>query len=174
MPEPEDTTENTETASEDDTSATDDLGEAGKKALAEERKARRALEKQLREANDAVKAAHGQVKQFEDRDKTETQKAADRIAELEKLLADRETELSRKDQDILRRDIAKDKGVPLKLVTGSTREEMEASADDALEWRGGDKVEKKPIGALRSGASAATHSDPKTRAAAALRGLHRG
>jgi hypothetical protein len=56
MPELENTTENTEVV-EEDSSATDDLGEAGKKALAEERKARRALEKQLKEATDAAKAA---------------------------------------------------------------------------------------------------------------------
>jgi hypothetical protein len=171
MPEPENTTENTEVV-EEDSSATGELGEAGKKALAEERKARRALEKQLKEATDAAKAAQGQIQQFEDRDKTESQKKAERIAELEKLLADKDTELSRKDQDILRRDIAKDKGVPVNLVTGSTQEEMETAANAALEWRG-DKVEKKPVGALRSGASAANTTDPKQQAAAALRGLNR-
>jgi hypothetical protein len=128
MPEPENTTENTEVV-EEDSSATDELGEAGKKALAEERKARRALEKQLKEATDAAKAAQGQIQQFEDRDKTEAQKTAERIAELEKLLADKDSELSRKDQDILRRDIAKDKGVPVNLVTGSSREEMETAAE---------------------------------------------
>jgi septal ring factor EnvC (AmiA/AmiB activator) len=171
MPEPENTTENTEVA-EDDLSATDDLGDAGKKALAEERKARRALEKQLKEATTAAEAAQGQIRQFEDRDKSEAQKVAERIAELEKQLADKDTELSRKDQDILRRDIAKDKGVPVNLVTGSTQEEMETAANAALEWRGG-QVEKKPIGALRSGASAASTTDPKQQAAAALRGLTR-
>jgi hypothetical protein len=87
-------------------------------------------------------------------------------------LADKDSELSRKDQDILRRDIAKDKGVPVNLVTGSSREEMETAAEAALEWRG-DKVEKKPVGALRSGASAAINTDPKKQAAAALRGLNR-
>jgi beta-glucosidase-like glycosyl hydrolase len=170
MPEPENTTETTETVTVEDNKP--DASSEGVPPrhvpvgeLAEERKARKAAEKDL-------VALRSKVQEFEDRDKTAEQKAAERIAELEKLLADKDTELSRKDQDILRRDIAKDKGVPVNLVTGSTQEEMEIAANAALEWRGG-QIEKKPIGALRSGASAASTTDPKQQAAAALRGLNR-
>ena len=146
----------------------EDLGDGGKKALEAEREARKNAERQLCDAKKAAEAAAAQVKEFQDRDKTETQKAADRIAELERLLAEKDSILGKKDQDILRRDVAKDKGVPVSAVTGSTREEMEAAADALIEWRG---TERKPVGALRSGASAATNSDPKERAAQALRAM---
>lgn len=53
-----------------DTQQPDNLGDAGKAALTEERKARRDAEKQL-------KAAQAQLKAFEDANKTEAQKAAD-------------------------------------------------------------------------------------------------
>ncbi|WP_159844900.1 hypothetical protein [Nocardia sp. CY41] len=59
----------------------DTLGDAGKKALAAERAAKRALSKERDEL--AAK-----VKQFEDRDKSDSEKQADRIASLEKDAAD--------------------------------------------------------------------------------------
>ena len=36
----------------------------------------------------------------------------------------------------LRSEVAADKGVPSSLLTGSTREELEASADALIEFRG--------------------------------------
>ena len=57
-----------------DAQQADNLGDAGKAALTEERKARRDAEKQL-------KAAQAQLKAFEDANKTEAQKAADAAAQ---------------------------------------------------------------------------------------------
>lgn len=50
-------------------------------------------------------------------------------------------------------------------VTGTTKEEIEADADKLAEKF----TPSRPIGAFRSGASAPNNSDPKERAAAALR-----
>jgi predicted nucleic acid-binding Zn-ribbon protein len=154
MPETESTTPETQPEpTPEETPADDGLGDAGKKALDGERAARRAAEKQSKEAQKAIADLQNQVKSFEDRDKTEAQKAADRIAELEKALADKDSVIAFKDLEAERSKIASEKGVPASLVTGVTREEMEA----------------KPISALRSGASTSVTSDPKDRAAAALR-----
>jgi beta-glucosidase-like glycosyl hydrolase len=169
MSEAEITTESTEPEAVEPEAP--DLGDAGKKAIEAEREARKAAEKAAREAKKTADAALARVKEFEDRDKTETQKAAERIAELEKALADKETALALKDQDILRRDVAKDKKVPVKFVIGSTREEMEAAAEEFLQESQQASSERKPLGALRSGASATNSADPKEKVAQAIRAL---
>lgn len=77
-PEPELKTD-PEPQTEPETPASDsptDLGDAGKKALAEERKARKAAEKSAADA--AAK-----VKEYEDRDKTEMEKSAERSKQAE-------------------------------------------------------------------------------------------
>lgn len=167
MSETESTTETTQPEPEEQQQELD-LGDAGKKAIDAEREARKTAEKQAREAKKATEAALARVKEFEDRDKTETQKAAERIAELEKALADKDTVIASKDREAERAKIAADKGVPANLVTGDTLEEMEASAEAALDWAG---TGRKPIGALRSGASASNSADPKEKAAQAIRSL---
>jgi L-lactate utilization protein LutC len=166
MPETENTTETTETTeSEVEPTPDESLGDAGQKAIAAERDARKKVERELREARKAEKALQDQVKQFEDRDKTEAQKAADRVAELEKALADKDSVIAAKDRDTARATVAAAKGVPLHLVTGDTVEEMEAAAEAALEWKG---TERKPAG-FRSGASTPNPADAKDRAAQSLR-----
>ena len=67
--------------------------------------------------------------EYEEAQKTEAQKLADRLAAAEqKALA---AELK-----ALRSDIAQAKGVPAGLLTGSTEEELNASADALLAFRG--------------------------------------
>lgn len=163
MPEPEDTPD------EQPQEQQEQLGDAGKKALEAEREARKSLEKQLREATKAREALDAKVREFEDRDKSDIEKRDTRIKELEAALAESNTALSRKDIDILRRDVAREKNVPISAVTGDTKEEMEAAADALLEWRG----TKPSSNALRSGASAPDGANEKQKAAAALRGLRR-
>jgi hypothetical protein len=97
------------------------LGDAGKKALQEERRKARAAEKQLSELQK-------RLQEFEDRDKTEAQKLAERAAAAEKLAADAQTEL-------MRYRVAADKKLPAELAArlrGSTPEEMAADADELL------------------------------------------
>lgn len=91
------------------------LGAPGLAALQAERDARAVAEKRLKE--------------FEDRDKTEAQKLADRAEAAEK----RAAELEAKN---LRAEVAAAKGVPANLLSGSTQAELEASADALIAFRG--------------------------------------
>lgn len=154
------------------------LGDGGQKALAAERDARKAAEKALKDATKASEDLAAKVKSFEDRDKSASEKDAERIAELEKALADKDSALASKDLEKLRIKVAHREGkhVPVEALTGSTEEELIASADKLLEWRG-------PTGSVsslrqqgfRSGASAPPDgSSAKEKAAAALRGLRAG
>ena len=73
----------------------------------------------------------------------------------------------------LRADVAAVKGVPASSLTGSTTEELEASADALIEWRG-EASNKKPVSrtGLKSGATGNDQMmDPKEAAAIALRQL---
>ena len=65
-----------------------DLGDPGKKALGEERAARKTAEKERA-------ALEARLKEFEDRDKTEAQKLAERAAAAEKTAADKDAEVLR-------------------------------------------------------------------------------
>lgn len=95
-----------------------DLGDAGKKALSEERAARKAAEKE-REALSA------RLKEFEDRDKSEAEKLAERAAAAE---AERDALKA----DAIRARVALTKGIPADLMDrlrGSSEEEVAADAD---------------------------------------------
>lgn len=97
----------------------DDLGDKGKKALSAERK----------KARDAEKAAadlRTKLKELEDADKSEVQKLRDENAELTK-------DLNNAKARALRLEIAGEKGVKPRYLTGDTREELEAAADEYLE-----------------------------------------
>jgi cell division septum initiation protein DivIVA len=113
-PDPED--------NDDDPKPDPDAG--AKKALDEERKARRDAEKRLKELE-------GKVKEFEDRDKSEGEKLTDKIAAAEKRAADAEARA-------LRSEVAMSKGLTAgqakRLAHDAvTREDLEADADDILE-----------------------------------------
>lgn len=66
---------------------------------------------------------------IEEAQKSEAEKAAERLAAAEK----RATELEAK---ALRAEVANTKGVPALLLSGSTQEELEASADALIAFRG--------------------------------------
>ena len=68
--------------------------------------------------------------EIEEAQKTETQKLADRLAAAEKKAQDAELKA-------LRSEIAQAKGVPAALLTGSTEDELNASADALIAFRGG-------------------------------------
>lgn len=101
------------------------LGAPGLKALQDERAARAAAEK-------AQAELAAKVKEFEDRDKTEAEKAAERLAASEKAAADAQTEL-------LRYKVAAEKGVDADLLTGTDEASMRVAADKLLAWRGDPK-----------------------------------
>jgi hypothetical protein len=113
----EETTTTTEAATADET-----LGEAGKKALDTERRNARQAAKE----RDALAA---RLQEFEDRDKTESQRATEALSAAEKRAADA-------DARALRLEIAAEKGLTpsqAKRLVGATREELEADAAELLE-----------------------------------------
>lgn len=102
---------------------------------------------------DTFRASHDELEKLKNGQKSETQQALDRAAAAEKERD--ELKLSG-----LRRDVAEAKGIPLKhagRLKGSTKEELEADADDYLEDytppAGGDKrpIPGKPRENLRGG-----------------------
>jgi hypothetical protein len=110
-----------------------DLGDAGKKAIDDERKARRDAERQLKEMGDKLKA-------LEDKDKSETERLTEKVTQLEKDLA---SATARAD----RYEVALEKGLDMtraKRLTGSTREELEADADELSTWNAGAGNDGKP------------------------------
>lgn len=87
----------------------------------------------------------GEARKWEDRAKANAEKAKklDEIeqankSELEKAqerAAKAEAEAKAAKAEALRADVAASKGVPMRLVFGETRADMEASADEAIAWR---------------------------------------
>lgn len=97
------------------------LGEAGKQALVKERQAAKAAEKRAADAE-------ARIKEFEDRDKSDAQKLQE---ERDAAVTERDTLRTQ----TLRRDVADEKGLTAaqaKRLVGSTREELEADADDII------------------------------------------
>lgn len=174
MPDTETTTETVDTvdtttehnaAAESDKSPDGDLGDGGKAAIAAEREARKAAERQMRELQKALR-------EYEDRDKSELQKALERAEAAEKAAAEAS-------QTALRTKVAANKGVPAASLTGTTEEELNASADELIAWRDANKPAAPPApkrtpasgSGLKSGATGteSLNHDPKAAAAEALR-----
>lgn len=123
-------------------------------------------EKRAKANADAAK----RLNEIEDANKTELQKVAERAEAAERRAAEFESKA-------LRTEVAAAKGVPLAGLTGSTKEELEASADALLAWRDASASTTKPAPpdpkSLKSGASGNGTAE-KGRAAAALRALRNG
>lgn len=99
------------------------LGDAGKKALDAERAARKAAE-------DEQKKLAAKLKEIEDRDKTEAQKAADRLAEAEKKAEEVEARATRA-------EIAATTSVPVSILAGpksASAEDITAFAEEVQAW----------------------------------------
>ena len=94
------------------------LGDGGKKALEAERKARR-------DAEQLLKDTQAKLQEIEDKDKTES----DRLREENAKLTAANTELT---TSVARLEVAAEKGVKPRWLTGTTREELEAAADEYL------------------------------------------
>ncbi|MFB6948902.1 hypothetical protein ACFCXP_04635 [Streptomyces niveus] len=127
-----------------------DLGDAGKKALAEERKARRDAETRLKE----LEPLAAKAKKLEEASKTEAEKLTERATAAEERAAKAEAKA-------MRLEVASKKGLTeaqAKRLVGSTPEELEADADELLSSFGGSadtggkgKGGKKPVEQLRPG-----------------------
>ncbi len=97
------------------------LGDAGKKALAEERAAKKAAEKELADLR-------AKLKEIEDKDKSESEKLAEKAAAAEKTASEATLRA-------LRLEVAAEKGLTpaqAKRLVGATKEELEADADELL------------------------------------------
>lgn len=104
----------------------DDLPEGARKTLEAARKAERAAARRAAEAE-------AKVKDFEDRGKSEAEKAAERAASLE-------AESGTLKSENLRLRVAIEKKLPVELIDrlkGSSKEEIEADADALLKLVGG-------------------------------------
>lgn len=116
---------------------------------------------------DELKAKAEKFDEFQEAAKSDLQRAQERAAQLE-------NELNSEREARVRESIAAQKGVPVTALTGSTPEELEASADALLEWRQAQQRDKpgKPARGLKSGVTGSDQRlDPKEAAAAALRSL---
>lgn len=107
------------------------LGEPGLAALKSEREARAAAEKQAKDALAKVKA-------FEDAQKTEAEKQAERFAEIERENAELKSAKTRA-------DIAASKGLTADLIAGpasGSEEDLAAYADALIAWKGDPQPQK--------------------------------
>lgn len=87
-----------------------------------------AMEAALKKANREAEDGRKKLKEFEDRDKSESDKLADRIAAAEKRAGEAEARA-------LRLEVAAAKGLTptqAKRLVGATQEELEADADELL------------------------------------------
>lgn len=86
-----------------------------------------------------------------------------------------ESTVAAKDLEILKVQVASAKGVPANRINGTTREELEADADELLSlMKQNEERPKVPPSGLKSGATGSdSRMDPKERAAAALRSFKR-
>lgn len=113
-----------------------------------------------------LKAKAEKFDEVEESNKSEIQKAQDAARAADERAA-------RAEQAALRADVAAAKGVPASALTGVTKKELEAAADELLKWRSEQKKQAPGVGGLKSGSAGEDTSgmSPKERAAAAIRGM---
>lgn len=134
------------------TEGSGDLGDAGKKALAEERRARREAEARLKE----LEPIAAKAKQLEDAKKSEAEKLTEKLSAAE-------TRAQAAEDRAMRLEVAAKKGLTqaqAKRLVGTTPAELEADADELLASFGGTgdtsgakkpAGNKKPVEQLRPG-----------------------
>ena len=116
---------------------------------------------------DDLKEKASKLADLEEANKTELQKAQDRIKELEGATA-------RAERAALVQRIATEEGVIPEVLHGDTEEEMRATAARVKEWANHGKKPAPKSTTLASGSSGEPKTGEKGRAAAALRNLRKG
>jgi hypothetical protein len=120
---------------------------------------------------DDVKSKAAKLDDIEAANKSELQKANERAEAAERKAAETESKA-------LRATVAAAKGVPASSITGTTKEELEASADELIAWREKNSPpakRKPPASSMKSGATGSGDNlTGKERAAAALRQMRAG
>lgn len=104
------------------------LGDAGKAALAAERKRANDAEKKEREAL-------ARIKELEEKDATEIEKATRRIAELESSNQNLTADLANRDKTILRLNTGIDEGLPKNLIARLQGDDEDSIKADAASLR---------------------------------------
>lgn len=102
---------------------------ASQEALDKIVQARIARERKRFEDYDDLKAKADKYAEWENAQKTEAQKTQEALEAAQRELA--ETKLQ-----VARAEVAAEKGIPANLLSGSTREELETSADALIAFRG--------------------------------------
>jgi len=114
----------------------------------------------LRKANKEAEENRRKLKDLEDRDKSESEKLAERVAAAERRAADAESKA-------LRFEVAIEKGVKARWLSGATREELEAAAEEYLAdhppANGTGPAPAKPVEDLRGGGEPADGPEPDIR-----------
>lgn len=111
------------------------LGDAGKKALQAEREARRHAETEKRALEARLVELTDRVEVFEAGNRSEIENARIAAERLEAAKQEAETKAAEAEARLLRYEVAQEKGLTgdaLNLLTGSTRDELEAKADSIL------------------------------------------
>lgn len=123
---------------------------------------------------DELKSAAAELQKIRDGEKTELQREREAREAAEK-------RAEKAEFSSLRSDVARAKGVPASSLTGASKEELEASADELIAWRDqqqeSNNSRKKPsVRDLKSGTTGGdtASKDPKAAAAEALRRLRVG
>lgn len=119
----EDTSTDTGTDAEDTSTTT-----GGKPENAQPDEVPPAVKAALRKANKEAETLRLRLKEFEDRDKSEAEKVAERLAAAEDRASKAET-------DLIRMEVAAAKGLTpaqAKRLVGATREELETDADELV------------------------------------------
>lgn len=130
-----------------------DLGDAGKKALDAERKARR-------DAEAAAKKLADEIDELKGKDKGDLERLTEKLTAAEKRADTAEA-------NVTRFEVAAAKGVKARWLTGTTREELEAAADEYLTDHPpatGGTAAAKPTEDLKGGGDPTeepTQSDPR-------------
>lgn len=104
------------------------LGDAGKAALAAERKRANEAEKQAREAQ-------ARIKELEERDASDLEKATRRIKELEERNASLESGIAERDRTILKLNTGIDEGLPKNLIARLQGDDEDSIRADAKSLR---------------------------------------
>lgn len=83
-----------------------------------------------------LKAKAGKFDELEESKKTEDQKRLEEIEKLKSMNSELEKQIADHEATRLRFEVATEKKVPVAILNGSTREELENQADELLKWRG--------------------------------------
>ena len=116
-----------------------------------------------------LEPAQARLAEIESANQSELEKAIARAEKAEQEAADKAAALALKDREVLVREVAAEKKVPAKWLTGETREELEAAADEWLQDAQGIAPSRPgyvPSAGTGNGAGASTLDEVRERAKA--------